>query len=212
MDVKGKKEQLVESAMSLILKKGYSHTSVEDITNDIGIAKGSFYTYFKSKNLLLVTIIDSKINDVLEKQRIQLENSKSFDEILWKNINSRVKFSGDDLKRELVLINLIRNIDVLGREIRELLVKLEELNISFIEKAIEKYKNELNIDIKNKNRYSQMLNAVIRDFKMTNIFFDTDGKDNFFVRDMVTAEKKMNDIAFDEGIEFIYENTLKVLK
>lgn len=212
MDVKGKKEQLVESAMSLILKKGYSHTSVEDITNDIGIAKGSFYTYFKSKNLLLVTIIDSKINDVLEKQRIQLENSKSFDEILWKNINSRVKFSGDDLKRELVLINLIRNIDVLGREIRELLVKLEELNISFIEKAIEKYKNELNIDIKNKNRYSQMLNAVIRDFKMTNIFFDTDGKDNFFVRDMVTAEKKMNDIAFDEGIEFIYQNTLKVLK
>lgn len=212
MDVKGKKEQLVESAMSLILKKGYSHTSVEDITNDIGIAKGSFYTYFKSKNLLLVTIIDSKINDVLEKQRIQLENSKSFDEILWKNINSRVKFSGEDLKRELVLINLIRNIDVLGREIRELLVKLEELNISFIEKAIEKYKNELNIDIKNKNRYSQMLNAVIRDFKMTNIFFDTDGKDNFFVRDMVTAEKKMNDIAFDEGIEFIYQNTLKVLK
>lgn len=212
MEVKGKKEQLVEAAMSLILAKGYSHTSVEDITNDIGIAKGSFYTYFKSKNLLLVTIIEGKIKDVLENQRKQLENSKNFDEIMWQNINSRVKFSGDNLKRELVLINLIRNIDVLGKEIRELLVKLEELNIEFIEKVIEKYKDELNIDIKNKNRYSQMINAIVRDFKMSNIFFDTDGKDNFFVRDIVTAEKKMNDKAFDEGIEFIYRNTLKVLK
>ena len=212
MEVKGKKEQLVESAMSLILKKGYSHTSVEDITNDVGIAKGSFYTYFKSKNLLLVTIIDSKINDVLENQKNQMGTSRSFDEILWKNINSRVKFSGDNLKRELVLINLIRNIDVLGREIRDLLVKLEELNIEFIEKAITKYKDELKVDVKDITRYSQMLNAVIRDFKMTNIFFDTDGKDNFFVRDMVTAEKKMNDGAFDDGIEFIYQNTLKVLK
>lgn len=32
MEGKGKKEQIVEAAMSLILKNGYSHTSVEDIT------------------------------------------------------------------------------------------------------------------------------------------------------------------------------------
>lgn len=212
MEVKGKKEQLVEAAMSLILAKGYSHTSVEDITNDMGIAKGSFYTYFKSKNLLLVTIIEGKIKDVLESQRKQMENSKNFDEIMWQNINARVKFSGDNLKRELVLINLIRNIDVLGKEIRELLVKLEELNIEFIEKVIEKYKDELNIDIKNKKRYSQMYNAVIRDFKMSNIFFDRERGENLFVRDIVTAEKKMSDKTFDEGIEFIYQNTLKILK
>ena len=29
---------------------------------------------------------------------------------------------------------------------------------------------------------------------------------------MITAERKMNDEAFDDGIEFIYQNTLKVLK
>ena len=49
MEVKGKKEQILEAAMSLILTKGYSHTSVEDITNSIGIAKGAFIHILKAK-------------------------------------------------------------------------------------------------------------------------------------------------------------------
>lgn len=212
METKGKKEQLIESAMTLILKKGYAHTSVEDITNEIGIAKGSFYTYFKSKNLLLATIMEAKLKDVIENQKNQLETSKSFEELLWKNIISRVKFFGNDLKRELVFINLIRNIDVLGKEIRELLFNLEEINIEFIEMVLEKYQSELNIDIKNKKRYSQLINAVIRDFKMSNIFFDTDKGDNFFVKSIRAAERKIKNKSFDEGIEFTYQSLLKVLK
>ena len=86
MEGKGKKEQIVETAMSLILKNGYSHTSVEDITNSIGIAKGSFYTYFKSKNLLLRTIIEEQIKSSLEQQEKQLSEGKNFEEILLKNI------------------------------------------------------------------------------------------------------------------------------
>ena len=84
MEGKGKKEQIVEAAMSLILKNGYSHTSVEDITNSIGIAKGSFYTYFKSKNLLLRTIIEEQIKSSLEQQEKQIREGKDFDEILLK--------------------------------------------------------------------------------------------------------------------------------
>ena len=63
-------------------KKGYSHTSVEDITNEMGIAKGSFYTYFKSKNLLLKTIAEKKIDEMIEKQDNILKNALSFEETL----------------------------------------------------------------------------------------------------------------------------------
>lgn len=212
MEGKGKKEQIVEAAMSLILKNGYSHTSVEDITNSIGIAKGSFYTYFKSKNLLLRTIIEEQIKSSLEQQEKQLSEGKNFEEILLKNIVSRVKFLKKDLKRQLVLINLARNVDVLGKDVRDLMIKIETINYNFIEKLLNRYNSQLKLNKNEIDQYSQIINSIIRGFKMTNIFFDDNSEDNFFIKDIVEAEKRINHKSFDEGIYFIYKSILKMLK
>ena len=212
MEGKGKKEQIVEAAMSLILKNGYSHTSVEDITNSIGIAKGSFYTYFKSKNLLLRTIIEEQIKSSLEQQEKQIREGKDFDEILLKNIVSRVKFLKKDLKRQLVLINLARNVDVLGKDVRDLMIKIETINYNFIEKLLNRYNSQLKLNKNEIDQYSQIINSIIRGFKMTNIFFDDNSEDNFFIKDIVEAEKRINHKSFDEGIYFIYKSILKMLK
>lgn len=64
----GKKELIVSSAKKVILEKGYKNISVEDITNEAGIAKGSFYTYFKSKNL----VIDYILEEVIAKRKMSL--------------------------------------------------------------------------------------------------------------------------------------------
>ena len=212
MEGKGKKEQILEAAMSLILKNGYSHTSVEDITNSIGIAKGSFYTYFKSKNLLLRTIIEEQIKSSLEQQEKQLSEGKNFEEILLKNIVSRVKFLKKDLKRQLVLINLARNVDVLGKDVRDLMIKIETINYNFIEKLLNRYNSQLKLNKNEIDQYSQIINSIIRGFKMTNIFFDDNSEDNFFIKDIVEAEKRINHKSFDEGIYFIYKSILKMLK
>ena len=212
MEGKGKKEQIVEIAMSLILKNGYSHTSVEDITNSIGIAKGSFYTYFKSKNLLLRTIIEEQIKSSLEQQEKQISEGKDFDEILLKNIVSRVKFLKKDLKRQLVLINLARNVDVLGKDVRDLMVKIETINYNFIKRLLNRYNSQLKLQEAEIDQYSQIINSIIRGFKMTNIFFDDNSEDNFFIKDIVEAEKRINHKSFDEGIYFIYKSILKMLK
>ena len=173
MEGKGKKEQILEAAMSLILKNGYSHTSVEDITNSIGIAKGSFYTYFKSKNLLLRTIIEEQIESIIEQQESQLKEGKDFDEILLNNIVSRVKFLKKDLKRQLVLINLARNVDVLGKEVRDLMVKMETINYNFIKKLLNRYNSQLKLTENEMDQYSQIINFIIRGFKMANVFLMT---------------------------------------
>ena len=212
MEGKGKKEQILEAAMSLILKNGYSHTSVEDITNSIGIAKGSFYTYFKSKNLLLRTIIEEQIESIIEQQENQLKEGKDFDEILLKNIVSRVKFLKKDLKRQLVLINLARNVDVLGKDVRDLMVKIETINYNFIKRLLNRYNSQLKLNKNEIDQYSQIINSIIRGFKMTNIFFDDNSEDNFFIKDIVEAEKRINHKSFDEGIYFIYKSILKMLK
>ena len=41
-----KKEEIISTGSKLIIEKGYLNTSIQDITSKMGIAKGSFYTYF----------------------------------------------------------------------------------------------------------------------------------------------------------------------
>ena len=212
MPVIGKKEQILESATKLILKKGYSHTSVEDITNEMGIAKGSFYTYFKSKNLLLKTIAEKKIEEMMEKQDNILENSLSFEETLKNIILVRLKFSHESMKRELVLISLIKNIEALGPEIREILKRIEQINIEFIKKLLIKFKKEINAEEKEFQRYSELISAIIREFKVVSFFLDKSDNENIFIQDFDVVIEKMNNEKLNEGIDFIYTCILKILK
>lgn len=212
MPVIGKKEQILESATKLILKKGYSHTSVEDITNEMGIAKGSFYTYFKSKNLLLQTIAEKKIEEMVEKQDGILENSLSFEETLKNIILVRLKFSHESMKRELVLISLIKNIEALSPENREILKKIEQINIDFIKKMLIKFKKELTAEEKDFQKYSELISAIIREFKVVSFFLDRGNNENIFIQDFDVVIEKMNNEKLNEGIDFIYTCILKILK
>ncbi|AKN34159.1 TetR family transcriptional regulator [Clostridium carboxidivorans P7] len=46
------KQNLIETAAKLFLKKGYSNTGINDILQEAKISKGSFYFYFSSKKEL----------------------------------------------------------------------------------------------------------------------------------------------------------------
>ena len=50
------KARLAESAWKLFYEKGYENTTIEDIVDDSGTSKGSFYHYFKGKDDLLGTL------------------------------------------------------------------------------------------------------------------------------------------------------------
>lgn len=208
----GKKEQILEAATKLILKKGYSHTSVEDITNEMGIAKGSFYTYFKSKNLLLKTIAEKKIDEMIEKQDNILKNALSFEETLKNIILVRLKFSNESMKRELVLISLIKNMEALSPEIKEILKRIGKINIDFIKKLLIKFKSELKAEEENFQRYSELISAIIREFKVVSFFLDKECNENIFIQDFDTVIEKMNNEKLEEGIDFIYRCIIKILK
>lgn len=53
-----KKQLIVETAIQLFAEKGIDATSVQQITDACGISKGAFYLSFKSKDELIVSIID----------------------------------------------------------------------------------------------------------------------------------------------------------
>lgn len=53
-----KNQLIIENAINLFSKKSISLTSVQDIATESGISKGAFYLHFKSKDALLVAIIN----------------------------------------------------------------------------------------------------------------------------------------------------------
>jgi AcrR family transcriptional regulator len=54
--MKGKKLQIVQAAIHLLAKGDYHSTSIQDIADMAGVAKGSFYLHFRSKEDLLIAI------------------------------------------------------------------------------------------------------------------------------------------------------------
>lgn len=53
-----KKQFIMEKATELFAKQGFESTSIQQITEACGISKGAFYLSFKSKDELIMTLID----------------------------------------------------------------------------------------------------------------------------------------------------------
>ena len=64
-----RKLELLQVAYRMFLSKGYGNTSVDDIIEEAGIAKGTYYYYFESKEQMLEEVIDMMINAEEEKAR-----------------------------------------------------------------------------------------------------------------------------------------------
>ncbi len=61
-----RRNEILDVAQQLFLTKGYDNTSVQDILDGVGIAKGTFYHYFDSKIALLDNLIDRIINETMK--------------------------------------------------------------------------------------------------------------------------------------------------
>ncbi|EEM05440.1 TetR/AcrR family transcriptional regulator [Bacillus pseudomycoides] len=66
-----RRNEILDTAEKLFVSKGYMKTTVNDILREIGIAKGTFYHYFKSKEEVMDAIITQIVNaDVVAAKKI----------------------------------------------------------------------------------------------------------------------------------------------
>ena len=204
----GKKDSIVSSAKDLILEKGYSNISVEDITKNLGIAKGSFYTYFKSKHCVIDYILTEQLMKVEEKFKNFFEKEMSLEGSIEKLVKFRIILEEDDtIKRNLMTVNLFRNLDSLNEETLIILRRLEEVNIKLIKDIIGKYINNLKeeeIEI-----YSKILNDIINSYKNFNLFISK--KTMGFVTNTDELREKYRDENFQVNIDILIKSILKIL-
>src|SRR5215208_4969382 len=70
--VADKHEAILSAATSVFARNGYFNSKVADIASDAGVADGTVYLYFKSKEEILHSIFDRSVGDAITEAREQL--------------------------------------------------------------------------------------------------------------------------------------------
>ena len=75
-----RKQDLIQIAYRMFVTRGYEHTSVDEIIAEAGIAKGTYYYYFESKEQMLEDVIGMMLRTEAEKAEAVLSADLSVPE------------------------------------------------------------------------------------------------------------------------------------
>ena len=68
-----KRDAILRAATKVFAQHGYFHSQVADVARVAGVAAGTVYLYFKSKDDLLVSIFERSMREVIEEGRAALD-------------------------------------------------------------------------------------------------------------------------------------------
>lgn len=67
--------EIVASARRLFQSQGYDATSMQDVMTDLGVAKGTIYHYFRSKDALLDAVVADIVEATTAQMRVLAEST-----------------------------------------------------------------------------------------------------------------------------------------
>ena len=100
--VADKREAIVRSAIKVFARKGYFSSKVADIAAEAGIADGTVYLYFKSKEDILHSIFDRAMAEFIAEGRRELAELKTPEAKLRKIAELHLEKLGAD--RDLAIV------------------------------------------------------------------------------------------------------------
>jgi len=102
-----RKTEFLDTAQGLFFTRGYEQTAVETIIKKMGLSKGTFYYYFKSKEDLLDALIERMSEKILEEVR-KIVNREDLDAITKLNrayaVTRSVKLENLELLKVLLKV------------------------------------------------------------------------------------------------------------
>ena len=158
-----KRERILKKSWELFKKNGYEETKIERITKEVGISKGSFYTYFKTKEDVLFSILE-KIEIEIENSINDIDTSEEPSKVLYNLLEKRVElFLGyvQNMKLENLYIMKSGQIDEFKNKITIFYTTYIKENI------IKKYENKKIWDLEIISKY---INSSIEGYFFEEIF------------------------------------------
>ncbi len=167
---KDKKSILMKNGGILISHRGYYATRVEDITKESGVAKGTFYIYFKSKEEMFITILNEKLKEYLETSDRLIKKKVN---LKWKIYNLTLDFlklitENIGIFKTSMEISCIEG-NATGEKIRNIMIESNKKIIENI--CLYLYEGLITREINEKYKNSVKELALIYDTIRTEYFF-----------------------------------------
>jgi len=81
-----------DAAMRVVARKGYDHVTVQDIADEAGIAKGTVYLYFKSREDILQKTMSASFEDFHARIAAAIAGGGAFPEIVERVVRTQLEY------------------------------------------------------------------------------------------------------------------------
>lgn len=136
-DPEERKSEILDTAEMLFCTKGYSKTTINDILNEVGIAKGTFYYYFKSKEEVMDAIITRIIdNDINIAKKIALNPEIPVLEKFFQILMSQRPKVGDNKEKVIQQFHLPNNAEMHQKTIVKTILNFTPILAEVVEEGV----------------------------------------------------------------------------
>lgn len=125
-----------DAAITLFYNQGIDNTSIQQIANEAGIAKGTIYLYFKNRGDLISYIFNYCLNLHIEASMKDVEVQKSSSDKLKKRVKNIILWNMDFPKESSVARAYYKPVNVVGTE-NVAFSRSYEINKEFIMTGVE---------------------------------------------------------------------------
>lgn len=103
------KKYIYQCAVRLFREKGYDHVSVEEIMHQSGMAKGTFYIYFKSKSDIILEML-CQYDDYYDRIRASLDSEMTVSRKIEEMVRGACRFTEEVIGRDMIRVLYMKNL------------------------------------------------------------------------------------------------------
>jgi TetR/AcrR family fatty acid metabolism transcriptional regulator len=84
-----RKESICDAAMRVVARKGMKSVTVQDIADEAGVAKGTVYIYFQSRDEILARTMEGATEKLVEKLAEACRECRGFGDIMERRVRAQ---------------------------------------------------------------------------------------------------------------------------
>jgi AcrR family transcriptional regulator len=136
-----RRKQIIRAAMKLFAQKGYHATSMQEIAENSGMAKGSLYNYFKSKEEIALSIFSYHYEMLFEKiLEIANDETLSVKEKFEKQLSTQIQEFYNH--KEFIQMQIGEQAVKVSDEVHQLIFRIRAETLNWYSRAIKEIYGE----------------------------------------------------------------------
>ena len=170
---------LIDAAAKVFVTHGFLKTKITDITTAAGVASGSFYTYFDSKEAIFRAVIDN----VVDRMFIRVEVPPGAGTAPYARIEHATRSYVEAYRQEAPLMAILEQVATFNPEFRDMRRHVRKVNRDRVERGIRRFQEAGVVPADLPPKYAaDALTSMVSNFCYMWIVFDEDYEDETAIK------------------------------